>query len=215
MTLDQIAGRVRQDHLDVFGAFHTRSDDGIGRGTMIMLGPREPGFWAHVSNCPEFSDGNTDPLDRWSKRVIALAANDLGGKPHFPFGTPPKPFQSWATRTGRAWSSPVVLLVHDTAGLMVSYRGAILMPDRLNIPATAPPLCETCEEKPCLTACPVSALTANGYDLEGCHSFLDTNRGSACMQGGCAVRCACPAGAKYRRVDAQSAYHMERFHPCR
>ncbi|MGI9391399.1 MAG: ferredoxin [Boseongicola sp.] len=212
MTLDRIADRVRQDHLDVFGAFHTRYEDRIGFGTLVMLGPREPGFWAHVLECAEFQDRTPDPLDRWSERVITLAAQDLGGEPHFPFGTPPKPFQNWAIRTGRAWSSPVVLLVHDTAGLMVSYRGAISVPELLELPATAARPCETCNNKPCLESCPVSALTANGYDLNSCHSFLDTDEGAACMRRGCAVRRSCPAGANYRRIDAQSGYHMERFH---
>jgi epoxyqueuosine reductase len=214
MTLARIADRVRQDHLDVFGAFHARPEDGIGAGTLIMLGPSEPGFWAHVSDNAEFQDGNADPLDRWSENVISLIAKDLGGEPHFPFGAPPKPFQSWAIRTGRAWSSPVVLLVHDTAGLMVSYRGAILVPEVLVLPETGPQPCEACEDKPCLTACPVSALTDNGYDLDHCHSFLDAESGAICMQKGCAVRNSCPAGANYHRLNAQSAYHMRRFHPC-
>ncbi len=180
-----------------------------------MLGPREPGFWAHVTGCPVFHDGNADPLDRWSERVVSSAAQDLGGNPHFPFGAPPKPFQSWAIRTGRAWASPVVLLVHDTAGLMVSFRGAILVPDMLELPEIVVQPCEACENKPCLTACPVSALTDNGYDLDLCHSFLDTETGADCMHNGCAVRRSCPAGANYHRLDAQSAYHMRRFHPCR
>lgn len=215
MSLVRIADRVRQDHLDVFGAFHTRTEDGVGPGTLIMLGPREPGFWAHVSGCREFQCGNADPLDRWSERTISLIAKDLGGEPHFPFGTPTKPFTTWAVRSGRAWSSPVVLLVHDTAGLMVSYRGAILVPEVLELPATRSQPCAACADKPCLASCPVSALTANGYDLDQCHSFLDTKTGADCMESGCAVRRSCPVGAGYRRLNAQSAYHMRRFHPCR
>ena len=215
MTLGRIADRVRQDHLDVFGAFQTSPNDVLGPGTLVMLGPREPGFWAHVTTCPEFRNGDANPLDGWSKRVITRAAEELGGDPHFPFGTPPKPFQAWALRTGRAWTSPVVLLVHDTAGLMVSYRGAILVPELLEVPEAGPQPCEACEDKPCLTVCPVSALTEGGYDLDRCHGYLASNEGVTCMQSGCAVRRSCPAGAGYRRVDAQSAYHMERFHSCR
>ncbi len=214
MTLGQIADRVRQDHLDVFGAFQTLPNDGLGLGTLVMLGPREPGFWAHATAGHEFRNGDANPLDAWSKRVIARAAQDLGGEPHFPFGTPPKPFQVWAIRTGRAWTSPVVLLVHDTAGLMVSYRGAILVPELLDVPATGPRPCETCAERPCLSSCPVTALTEGSYDLNRCHGFLDTDEGASCLQKGCAVRRSCPAGAGYCRANVQSAYHMERFHSC-
>jgi epoxyqueuosine reductase len=52
-------------------------------------------------------------------------ACDLGAKALFPFGGPPwHPFIAWAKRSGRAWESPVGFLVHDQAGLMVSYRAA-------------------------------------------------------------------------------------------
>ena len=47
----------------------------------------------------------------------------------FPFGGPPwLPFPAWARRTGRAWDSPVGLLVQRRPGLFVSYRGALALP---------------------------------------------------------------------------------------
>ncbi len=215
MSLDALARKAQAVHLEVFGALHTLPADDIGDGTLVLLGPAEPGFWAHVSESPEFTDGAPDPLDRWSARVISVLADEMDGTAFFPFGTPLRPFMSWALRSGRAWSSPVRLLVHDHAGLMVSFRGAVLLRDRLTLPPTGPFPCETCIERPCLTACPVGALTGADYDLDRCHDFLDRAQGTICMSQGCAVRHSCPAGHKYRRVNAQSAFHMERFHPCR
>ena len=161
---------------------------------------------------PEFGDGAPDPLDRWSARVVDELARDHGATALFPFGDPVRPFVSWAIRSGRAWPSPVTLLVHDAAGLMVSYRGAIAVP---GLQAPAPDVsrpCETCAAKPCLAACPPRALTAGGYDLDRCHAFLDTERGCACMEGGCLVRRACPVSIRYARLPSQSAWHMRRFH---
>lgn len=215
MNLPEAADRLRQDHLDIFGAFHTRPSDGLERGTLLLLGPAEPGFWAHVTNAPEFADGAPDPLDRWSSRVISAAARELGGRAFLPFGQPVHPFFSWALRSGRAWPSPVALLVHDTAGLLVSYRGAILLPGLLDLPERPARPCDDCADRSCLDACPVSALTGAGYDTDRCHDFLDTVPGRDCMRKGCAVRRACPAGAGYGRLEAQSAFHMERFHRCR
>jgi hypothetical protein len=173
------------------------------------LGPREPGFWAHLKAQPEW--GGSDPIDTWSRRVIGRIACDLGGKARFPFGGPPwHPFQTWALRTGRFWASPVRFLVHDTQGLMVSLRGALILPDAVTFPAVPCP-CDGCAQ-PCATACPPLALTTAGYDVPTCHGFLDQPEGGACLAGGCLVRRACPVSQGYARVTEQSAYHMGRFH---
>ena len=214
MTLGEIADRAAADRLMVMGAFHPGPEDGLAEDirTLVMLGPAEPGYWAHVTAQPEW-DGGPDPVDRWSRRVIGGIACDLGGKAYFPFGGPPwKPFIAWAKRTGRAWASPVTILVHDKAGLMVSYRGALGVRERLDLPASGPRPCETCEGRPCLTACPVGALSGSGYDVPACHAFLDTAPGRDCLTQGCAVRRACPVSQAYGRVPQQSAYHMGLFH---
>ena len=211
MSLDSLRDLAAQERLAVFGAFHSTDDDAPGKGTIVLLGPDEPGFWAHVTAAPEFHDGAPDPLDRWSHRVVTALAGRLGGTPLFPFGTPVHPFMSWALRSGRAWSSPVRLLVHERAGLMVSYRGAIHLTAQLPLePRPARPPCDDCTARPCLGACPVGALTGAGYDLDTCHAYLDGR--PDCMRAGCAVRRACPISESYGRTEAQSAFHMEHFH---
>ncbi|NKX45375.1 ferredoxin [Roseicyclus persicicus] len=214
--LDEIEARLAPHSLAVFGGVHPGPDDGAPEGcaTLLLLGPDEPGFWAHVTAEPEFADGRPDPLDRWSRRVIGRLACDLGAKALFPFGGPPwRPFLAWATRSGRAWVSPVGLLVHDRAGLMVSYRGALALRGRLDLPAPPPaPPCDGCA-RPCVTACPVGALTPAGYDVGACHAFLDTGAGRECLDRGCRARRACPVSAGYGRRTEQSAFHMRSFHP--
>ena len=213
MTLDRIKALAHADHLEALGAFHTDAEDeAIGQGTLVLLGPKEPGFWAYVTDQPEFKSSATDPLDRWSARVIAQIAQRLGGTAFYPFGAPAHPFIGWALRSRSAWVSPAQLLVHAEAGLFVSYRGAILVPQDLELPEPPARPCDTCTNKPCLTACPATALTANGYDLPACHDYLDSTAGRSCMSQGCAVRRACPLAQSYARVDAQSAYHMAQFH---
>ena len=200
--------------LEVLGGFAVdegEADFPAGTRTLLLIGPKEPGFWAHVQAQPEWSGPH--PLDRWSRRVIGQVACDLGAKALFPFGGPPyQPFYSWALRTGRVWDSPVKLLVHATQGLMVSFRGALALPRALTLPAPAEQPCATCA-KPCLTACPASALTGAGYDVPRCHAHLDQPDGADCLSGGCLVRSPCPAGAGYARMPSQSAYHMRQFHP--
>ena len=214
-NLGAISKAAELCHLNVFGLASPEAEDPVPKGTrsIVLLGPHEPGFWLHVSREPEFLEPLPDPLDRWSTRIITVLASDFGGTAVFPFGGPPyAPFTAWALRSGRAWSSPVKLLVHDTAGLMVSYRGAIALPFAIESPVPGPQPCDTCVGQPCLAACPVSALTSSGYDLKACHGFLDTPEGQNCMQQGCAVRRICPISQTYPRLPAQSAHHMKAFH---
>ena len=209
-ALERLAGAHR---LENFGTLAARPDDGLGEGCIALLGPGEPGFWEHVTGEPEFRDGASDPLDRWSTRVIGDIATDLGGRALFPFGEPHRPFVSWALLSGRAWESPVRLLVHDRAGLMVSYRGAVFLPGVAAPVARGERPCDTCAAKPCLTACQPGALTGEGYDLARCHAWLDTGAGRENMSRGCAVRRACPVSGNYGRSEKQSAFHMRHFHP--
>lgn len=215
MSFDLIAARAARHHLEVLGAFHPEPDHKApdDAGTMILLGPREPGFWKHFQASSEWLDANSDPLDRWSTRVITEIADTVEGSAYFPFGGPPyHAFYRWALAGGECWESPVSLLVHARAGLMVSFRGAIALKERLEISARPASPCETCPQ-PCLSACPAGALTVDGYDVPACHTFLDGPDGAEHLKMGCAVRRACPISQSYGRLPEQSAYHMGLFHP--
>jgi hypothetical protein len=213
VTLAAIAAAGHPHGLAVLGAFHPGPDDAAppGCSTLVLLGPDGACLWPVFSASPEYADGGPNPLDRWSARVIGGLATHLGATAVFPFGGPPyAPFIAWARRTGRAWNSPVGLLVHDTQGLFVSFRGALAIAEHLVLPEPQRRPCDTCPA-PCTTACPPGALTRAGYDLAACHGYLDTAPGETCMTLGCAVRRACPvSGAAYSQ--AQTAFHMTAFH---
>ena len=174
--------------------------------TLILLGPDPARFWAALQASPEAR--GPDPVDRWSARVVRALAHDLGGEARFPFGTPHQPFLSWALESGACHVSPVGMLVHETQGLTVSFRGALLLAQTIALPEPAAPPCTGCA-RPCLSACPVSALGPGGYDTDACHRWLDDPR-SRCLGEGCAARNACPVSVP--RPAAQAAHHMAHFH---
>jgi len=184
-------------------------------GTLILLGTAGA-FWPVFTAAAEYHDGSLDPVDRWSLRVICGLAQQLDATPHFPFGGPPyAPFINWALASGRAFTSPSQMMVHDQVGLMISFRGALHFVDEFDIPP--PPLaqspCETCIQKPCLTTCPVSAFTEGGpYQLQTCHQYLDSAQGTGCMGQGCMARRACPLSLGANRDFSQSGHHMRYFH---
>lgn len=207
-----IAENATAAGLQILGFAPVRPDDDLHPRvqSLILLGPDEPEFWPRFQASDEAQDGGPDALDRWSRRVIGTIACGVGGKAYFPFGGPPwRPFLDWAVRSGRCWSSPVGLLVHDQMGLFVSFRGAIGIEENLTRDAGRKP-CDTCADKPCLDACPAGAMVAAGYDVPACKAWLSTGPGQVCMTGGCLVRRTCPVGAGRRPAD-QAAYHMEAF----
>lgn len=217
MDYDQIRTRSLERQLDIFGGLVPEPEDGAPEHcrTLLLLGPAEPGFWPVFTASAEYRDGAPNALDRWSVRTVRDLANEIGGEALFPFGGPPYlPFIKWAIRSGRAWQSPAGMLVHDGCGLMISYRGALALDERIDLPESGPCPCDSCSGRPCLSACPVDALNADtGFNDSACHGFLDTLEGESCMTRGCAARRACPVSRNYGRLEKQSAFHMRAFHP--
>lgn len=210
-AFSDVENAARGRHLHVRGAVHPDDLDGVR--TLILLGPDEPAFWPAFTASSEYLDGAPDPMDRWSARVIGAMAADMGAQAFFPFGGPPfAPFLRWARESRRAWSSPIHLLVHDTAGLFISYRGALGFAHRMDLPA--PPLaaapCPACAA-PCRTACPVGAFSDDGYDVPACKAHLISDAGRDCLTQGCAARRACPVSQGFGRHPDHSAFHMRAF----
>lgn len=212
MRLQQIHATALEHGLDIYGAFHPQVDDYSQAASIILLGPSAQ-FWPVFTASEIYQDGHPDPIDRWSTHIISAIAKSLSAAPIFPFGGPPyAPFLEWAKASGRAWSSPVGMLVHDKTGLMVSYRGALAFNERLDLPEkTFQNPCDACTQKPCLSACPVNALSLDDYNVPACHAYMDTEEGNNCITKGCIIRRACPASAGANRVAKQSALHMRAF----
>lgn len=203
MTLDELNTAAAASHLTALGGFH---EDGK---TTVLLGPLEPGFWGFVTEQSTFN--GDDPLDTWSHDAITKLAQKTSAQAVFPFGGPPyHPFIAWALRSGEVWTSPVGLLVHKEAGLLVSYRGALQFDRHIALPAPSISPCKTCTDKPCLAACPVSALSLTGYDVPSCKAHIETD---ARCRAACRVRMSCPVSQSYGRDPAQTAFHMDAFHP--
>ncbi|WP_422075310.1 ferredoxin [Tranquillimonas rosea] len=207
---DRLEPLLAPDGLTVLGGFHPMPTDDLGAiRTLLMVGPGAT-FWQVFAASDEYADGQPDPLDRWTRRVLGRIAHGLDAISLFPFGGPPfHPFLSWARRTGRAWPSPVGLTVHAEQGLWLSYRGALGLYDEVPVPEAMPCPCDTCADRPCLTACPVDALSAESYDVDRCQAHVTAPEGVACRTAGCRVRAACPVGDDI--PNARAAFHMEAF----
>jgi epoxyqueuosine reductase len=213
MTLAALETNAQSHGLTLRAAIHPTGDLAVnGAKTVVLLGPHEPKFWPYVQTQPEFLDGHPHPMDRWSRRVMTHLATPMDGQVYLPSDGPPyPPFIGWALASDSVDTSPVGLLVHADAGLFLSFRGAISLPERYTLPQMSPSPCESCTARPCESACPVCALGKDqSYDVPRCKAHLRTSEGAACLSG-CLVRRVCPASHRLDRDPAQSAFHMAAF----
>ena len=214
-TLQTIAAAVTPLGFITRGGFHPAPADGVpgNPGSVVLIGNAGPAMWlAFTRDVPQ--PAGPDPLDSWTRQVLGEAAGRLGADAVFPFDGPPHwPFQRWAQKAEAVFPSPIGPLVHPAYGLWHAYRAAFLFAGRLALPprpkGQSP--CEGCAEKPCLSACPVAALSPGAYDVAGCVAHLDAPAGADCMNQGCRARRACPVGRDYPYAAAQAAFHMAHF----
>ncbi len=182
--------------------------------SLLLVGSTGPSLWPVFSQSPEYQDGVNEPLDRYTKRVLGRIAADNGHDVVFPFEGPPYyPFQQWALRCGGFSQSPLGPMVHATYGPWLGFRAAFISADRTPIqdPSNSAGPCETCSEKPCLSVCPVSAISLeNGYDVPRCQSHLRSSEMVDCWSG-CLARKACPFGAEHGQEPENARFHMKSF----
>ncbi|MCR9222277.1 MAG: ferredoxin [Alphaproteobacteria bacterium] len=211
--LAAIAAALVPHGLILRGGFHPDADDGIEAGTLLLIGNAGPALWRAFEAYAY--EAEPHPLDRWTTRTVDPIAAAFGAQALYPFGGPPHhPFQRWARRAEAAHPSPLGLLIHPDYGLWHAYRAALLLPERLALPAPdgRPSPCETCADKPCLTTCPVGAFTvAHGYDVPACTAHIRSPQGRDCQDQGCRARRACPVGKAYAYDPRQAAFHMAAF----
>lgn len=177
-------------------------DDGTG---VWLLAP-DNRFWPQFIAAHEYADGLPDPLDRYSKRVLTPIARATGHEPVYPSDGPPfAPFIAWAKASGQVFPSPSGLLVHIEFGLWISFRGAFLGGAPKLAPTPHP--CVGCAA-PCLSSCPVGALSPTGYDFRASRAYLRS--GDVPCWNGCLARRACIRN-HIPRDPAQSRFHMISF----
>ncbi|MCB2112508.1 MAG: hypothetical protein KDD85_03060 [Parvularculaceae bacterium] len=218
MRLSRAQTAAEKAGLAFRGAFHPGAGDlppGVTAKTIMMLGFVGGEQWRVFAASPEYRDGRAHPLDRWSHRVISKLAMDLGAHALFPFTAPFMPFVRWAQKAEPVAPSETGMLIHPDFGLWHAWRGALAFAEKFDIPPrddrSRP--CDTCTDKPCLSACPVNAMKGGGvYEAPTCAAHLRSDDGADCMSGGCLARRACPVGAGTRRYSPeQAAFHMKSF----
>jgi len=191
-----------------------------GAASALVVGSGGPAFFEGFARAPQASDGQRDPLDRYTRAVVEAATRAvLGplGVAHvvcFPFvdtpfgggrgGARPIPFQRVGRAAGLGGPGPLGLQIHPTYGPWWAYR-ALVVVDVALPPARAPgDGCAGCAA-PCVAACPASAVQRGGFVVAACHARRLV--AEPCRLS-CAARIACVRGPEHRYADAELAFHM-------
>jgi hypothetical protein len=118
-------------------------------------------------------------------------------------GDTPIGLQQLGKLAGWHHPSPFMVGIDGEWGSWFAYRAAILA-DTGFLPFQAvhrSSPCPDCTTRPCLTACPASALSGPSFALDKCIAYRRLPD-SACRST-CLARTACPVGSEHRYSDAQ------------
>lgn len=182
--------------------------------SVLLIGNAGASYWQHFSRWRETQQPDlNDPLDIWSRKVIGAVADTFGARAISPSDRPFAPFQQWAMRAEGLRPSPLGILMHPDYGLWHAYRGALLLDHEIPFQEVRKVvrLCDLCDEKPCLKACPVNAYSEAGFAYRNCLTHVRSSLGEACRSDGCLDRNACPHGAAYRYPPYVQAFHMAAY----
>jgi epoxyqueuosine reductase QueG len=193
-----------------FTPFGWFAPDDQSAAFIILIGNAGPEIFRRFARA---RDPEKDSMDEWTRTVVDPLAASLDARAVYPFDKPAQPFLTWARKAGAGHVSPLGLNIHNSYGLWHAYRAALLFPVAFDLPpvrAGAHP-CESCADKPCLSACPVEAFDGTRYDLKACGAHILSADGADCMTNSCAARRACPVGKAYEYMLPQKQFHMRAF----
>ena len=142
---------------------------------MLLIGPREPFFGKFLKQVKEYHDGEGDPLDRWSERILkSIAKNNnlrlifllikikIG---HFILGH---------LNVMRLIPLPLKCLFTIKKDFSLSFQGSTRLKLQSSVSYETHSVCTDCS-KPCENSCPVDALNSNGYNSKKCIEYISSS----------------------------------------
>lgn len=226
-SFDEFKARLSKSGHICFGALRI-DDEHCAKGCeefigqpALLIGNAGQQMWEEFSKSDDFGDGKTDPMNCWTHRVLDALAQEIEVRAVYPFDEPYWPFQRLAQKVAGVKPSPLGILIHPEYGLWHAFRGLFILDEThvfmsqingmLENPDKSIHACDTCEDKPCLTACPVGAFTGEQLIVKSCFEHLDSGIEPDCMGHGCRARSACPIGAAYKYKREQRQFHMSSY----
>ncbi len=176
---------------------------------LVLLGHGGKQMWQQLQL---FGHHTNDPVDHYSQVMTQTFIDEYLGAPPtlmlYPLTSVMIPLQRLGTLAGWSHPSPLGLGINQKYGVWFAYRAAFLTDAPLPLtdnPTTASP-CDSCYDKPCITACPAGAVQGiNQFKLRECGTFTISSN-SPC-QDRCLSRMACPQAPQHNYTLEQIQYH--------
>ena len=185
----------------------TLGTDAAAYRQLILIGHGGTALWEAIGK-----SGITgrDPIDDFTLHTIRhWMADELPGTRYnivYP-GPQTIPLQRLGALAGWHHATPFMLGIDAEWGAWFAYRAVVLADTHFSpilavnrnahevAPGNSSP-CTTCAARPCLAACPASALDDGQFALKKCLAYRQ-QAGSACAFT-CLARLACPVGSEHR-----------------
>jgi hypothetical protein len=205
-----IEAEIRAASFEPLGWLPSSRDEDFGGATLLLVGNAGPAMFERFA---AERDPARDAMDGWTRDVLSPLAEQLGARAAFPFDLPHPPFLRWAKAANAGFTSPLGLNIRADFGLWHAFRAAFIFDHAIAFPSPAAQAspCETCMDKPCLSACPVGAFSGTSYDVAACADHLGSPKGAPCRDSTCLARLACPVAPGYRYAPGQMRFHMVAF----
>lgn len=171
---------------------------------LLLLGSTGTSYWRAITPLPE---DEPHPIDHYAITQVEMAFKDRPLQILYP-GNHLLPLAELGKLAGWHYTSPLGLGIHPEHGLWYAYRVLALVQDvepGPRMPQIGKHPCQSCEDSPCIAACPARAIDAKGTDIKACIEFR-LLEGSPCEET-CVARLACPVGLGSRYEKDQISYH--------
>lgn len=175
---------------------------------VILVGHGGRDLWTSLD--PEQRQAD-DPIDTHTRQLVSSLLNASPQCRSFEFVYPPSdkpvPLIGLGALAGWHRASKFRVGINQLYGTWYAYRALVVADSDFEVtrPMSGASPCDGCAAKPCMAACPVSAVGEARFDFEACYRYRLTD-GSACSHT-CLARVACPVGADHRYAPDQIEYH--------
>lgn len=181
--------------------------------SLVLIGHSGNTMWQRLHKHKEGVRGQ-DPVDEFSISYTKMFIEKyLDGCEYIVLypGELPIPLQQLGTIAGWHHRSPLGLGINSAYGPWFGYRAAMLV--RAKLPVMVDRLgespCEQCADKPCISACPVNALSDSKFpNISICVDYRLQEQSPCELQ--CLARLACPVGKEFRYCEEQLNYFYSR-----
>jgi epoxyqueuosine reductase len=192
-----------------------------GYRQLILIGHGGRALWEAVRKS---GVGGADPIDDFTLRTIRQWMSECQPDNRYTIlypGPQPIALQRLGALAGWHQASPFMVGIDAEWGTWYAYRAVVLADTHFApSPAVDPGAsscfhdvalghgrsspCAACQDKPCIAACPASAMAGGAFSLQRCVAWRKQD-GSTCALT-CLARVACPVGSDHRYCPAQLAH---------